>query len=58
VTRAMILDEPPSIDKHEMTDKGSINARALIDNRQALLAELYAATPSPRVILARRESVA
>ncbi len=52
VTRAMILEEPPSIDKHEMTDKGSLNARALLDNRQALVAELYAEKPSAQVILA------
>jgi feruloyl-CoA synthase len=58
VTRAMILEEPPSIDKHEMTDKGSINARALLDNRKPLIEELYAATPSSRVILAKLEKVA
>jgi feruloyl-CoA synthase len=53
VTRGMILEEPPSIDKHEMTDKGSINARAMLDNREDLIAQLYADKPSPRVILAR-----
>ncbi|MGH6979901.1 MAG: feruloyl-CoA synthase, partial [Stellaceae bacterium] len=52
VTRAMILEEPPSIDKHEVTDKGSLNARALTDNRKDLVAELYGDAPSPRVILA------
>ena len=30
----MILEEPPSIDKSEVTDKGSLNARALLDNRR------------------------
>ena len=53
VVRGMILEEPPSIDKHEMTDKGSLNARALLDNRKALLRELYQAEPSPRVMVAR-----
>jgi feruloyl-CoA synthase len=53
VTRGMILEVPPSIDKHEMTDKGSINARAMLDNRKELVAELYAEKPLPRVILAK-----
>ncbi len=53
VTRGMLLEAPPSIDKHEMTDKGSINARALLDARKDIVAELYAEKPSARVILAR-----
>ncbi len=58
VVRGMILEDQPSIDKHEMTDKGSLNARALLDNRRDLLAELYADKPSPRVLLAKLEKVA
>src|SRR6185437_12308262 len=53
VTRAAILEEPPSIDRHELTDKGSLNARVMLDNRKALVEELYAGKPSPRVILAK-----
>ncbi|HXE17759.1 MAG TPA: feruloyl-CoA synthase [Stellaceae bacterium] len=53
VTRAAILEEPPSIDKNELTDKGSLNARVMLDNRKALVEELYADKPSPRVILAK-----
>jgi feruloyl-CoA synthase len=33
-----------------MTDKGSINQRAVLEHRGSLVEELYAATPSPRVI--------
>jgi feruloyl-CoA synthase len=58
VVRGMILEEPPAIDKNEVTDKGSLNARALLDARKALVEELYAVTPSPRVILAKLEKVA
>jgi len=58
VVRAMILEEPPSIDKHEMTDKGSLNARALLDARKELLAELYGEEPSPRVLVAEWAGVA
>ncbi|HEY5209051.1 MAG TPA: feruloyl-CoA synthase [Stellaceae bacterium] len=58
IVRGMILEEPPSIDKNEVTDKGSLNARAMQDNRPALIAELYAAQPSARVLLAKMEATA
>ena len=51
VVRAMLLAEPPSLDANEITDKGSLNQRAIIERRAALVDELYAAAPSPRVIL-------
>ena len=51
VTRAMLMEEPPSIDAHEVTDKGSFNQGAVLRNRAALVAELYAVQPSARVIL-------
>ena len=51
VCRAILLGEPPSLDAGEMTDKGSINQRAVLTRRADLVAELYAPTPSPRVIL-------
>jgi len=50
ICRALLMDEPPSMDRGEMTDKGSINQRAVLKNRAALVEELYARTPSPRVI--------
>ncbi len=50
VVRAMLMEEPPSIDKHEVTDKGSFNQRAVLTNRAALVEELYADEPSARVI--------
>lgn len=50
ITRAILLDAPLSIDKGEVTDKGSINQRAVLDHRGALIEELYAANPSDRVI--------
>src|SRR5262249_10490339 len=51
VCRAMLLAEPPSLDAGEMTDKGSINQRAVLSRRADLLAELYAAVPSSRVLV-------
>jgi feruloyl-CoA synthase len=53
VVRALLLAEPPSLDIGEMTDKGSINQRAVLAHRAALVEELYADPPSPRVIVAR-----
>jgi feruloyl-CoA synthase len=50
ICRAILMDEPPSMDKGEMTDKGSINQRAVLTNYADLVAELYAHAPSPRVI--------
>ena len=41
-TRLMAMAEPPSIDLGEITDKGYINQRAVLENRAALVEELYA----------------
>jgi feruloyl-CoA synthase len=42
VARAMVLADPPSIDRGEVTDKGSINQRAVLVHRDALVEHLYA----------------
>jgi len=54
VRRAILLAEPPSLDVGEMTDKGSINQRAVLAHRAALVEELYADPPSANVIVAGR----
>lgn len=41
VTRAMLLDAPLSFDAGEITDKGSINQRAVLRNRAALVETLW-----------------
>ncbi len=43
VARARVLAEPPSIDRDEVTDKGSINQRAVLRNRAELVEALYRA---------------
>jgi feruloyl-CoA synthase len=48
IARALVLEEPPSLDAGEMTDKGSINQRAVLSRRAHLVEELHAG--SPRVI--------
>jgi feruloyl-CoA synthase len=52
VTRAILLAEPPSLDIGETTDKGSINQRAVLAHRSALIEDLYAGAPPPHVIVA------
>jgi feruloyl-CoA synthase len=41
IARALLLAEPPSIDKGEVTDKGSINQRAVLKHRDALVQGLH-----------------
>jgi len=50
VTRAMLFDTPLSIDRGEVTDKGSINQRAVLEHRATLIEELYAPAPPAHVI--------
>ncbi|HXD40175.1 MAG TPA: feruloyl-CoA synthase, partial [Ramlibacter sp.] len=47
--RAIIQDAPPSADAGEITDKGYINQRAVLDHRAADVAALYE-SGNPRVI--------
>jgi feruloyl-CoA synthase len=42
VGRVMLMAEPPSVDGHEITDKGYINQRATLNRRSALVKKLYA----------------
>ncbi|WP_315812487.1 AMP-binding protein [Bradyrhizobium sp. SZCCHNR2028] len=51
IGRAMLMVEPPSIDGHELTDKGYINQRAGLERRAALVERLYAAEPDSDVIV-------
>ena len=49
VARALVLMTPPDIDKGEVTDKGSINQRAVRAARADLVEALYAETPGPEI---------
>ncbi len=51
VARAMLLDTPLSIDRGELTDKGSINQRAVLEHRAALIERLYSPAPAAGVII-------
>jgi feruloyl-CoA synthase len=41
IERAILLATPPSIEVQEITDKGSINQKAVLGNRAALVEDLY-----------------
>ena len=50
VARMLLLSEPPSIDKGEVTDKGSINQRAVLKHRDVLVQALHQGS-APGVLL-------
>ena len=50
LARLILMDDPPSLDSGELTDKGSVNQRAVLGRRAAMVEELYAESPSRRVI--------
>jgi feruloyl-CoA synthase len=51
IARAILLDTPLSIDRGEITDKGSINQRAVLEHRATLIDELYSPKPANHVIV-------
>ena len=51
IARVLLMTEPPSIDGNEITDKGYINQRAVLERRAALIERLYDAAPSPDVLV-------
>jgi len=53
IVRAILAQEPPSLDAGEITDKGSFNQRAVLERRANLVEELYATVPRPRVLTIR-----
>jgi len=53
IARAMLLPGPLSIDAGEITDKGSINQRAVLKCRADLVEMLYTEPSAPQVLKAR-----
>ena len=50
VARMLILSEPPSLDLGEVTDKGSINQRAVLKHRDAIVQALHEGTQPGTVL--------
>lgn len=51
VCRGLLLTEPPSAGAHELSDKGTVNRRAVLERRRADLARLYAEPAGDGVIV-------
>lgn len=51
VHRVMLMEEPPSSDANEITDKGYVNQRAALERRKDLVELLHAENPGPEVIV-------
>ena len=56
IERAVILDEPPSFDAGEITDKGTINQLAVLRHRAGIVEDLYA-NPSPVYVIATHPQI-
>jgi feruloyl-CoA synthase len=50
IARLCVLADPPSLDKGEVTDKGSINQRAVLKHRDAIVQALHAGTQPGTVL--------
>lgn len=55
IERLLLLEEPPSLDHGEITDKGSLNQRAILERRENLVEEIYSEIPSGRVLQMKRQ---
>ena len=55
VARAIVLDRSPDLDAHEVTDKGSINQRAVLTSRADKVADLYREPVPDHVMIAQKE---
>jgi len=50
IVRAILAEQPPSLDAGEITDKGSFNQRAVLERRAGLIEDLYAVRPEPLIL--------
>lgn len=50
VRRLLVLETPPKLDLGEVTDKGSLNQRKLLETRKSSVESLYSEQPSESVI--------
>jgi feruloyl-CoA synthase len=56
--RLLLLEEPPDMDAGEITDKGYVNQRAVLERRAGHVARLFADPPDAAVIVAPVASAA
>jgi feruloyl-CoA synthase len=55
IGRLLLLEEPPSIDAHEVTDKGTVNQKSVLTNRAAFVEQLYGAPGTGLVVSAQKD---
>lgn len=51
IRRALLLDTPPDPNAHELSDKGTVNRRAVIDRRRTDVERLYAGQPDAGILI-------
>lgn len=56
IARALLMEELPSLDIGEATDKGSLSQRMILKHRAALVEELYSEPPTVPTLAANRKS--
>lgn len=57
-SRLLILDEPPDVDAGEITDKGYLNQRAILERRASQVERLYAGKADPDILIIEKASKA
>jgi feruloyl-CoA synthase len=55
IVRAMLAASPPSIERMEITDKGSINQRTVLKNRAEQIEQLFGQSLAPGVLVVNGE---
>lgn len=56
IVRALFADFPLSIDRGEITDKGSINQRMIIENHPEVVAKLYAVVADETIVEVKKHA--
>lgn len=56
IHRVLLLTSPPDPNAHEMSDKGTVNRRAVIDRRRAEVERLYSETPDADILIIEGKS--
>ncbi len=51
VERVLLMDEPPSAEANEITEKGYVNQRAVLERRASFVERLHAEPPGPDVVV-------
>jgi feruloyl-CoA synthase len=57
LARLILMEDPPSLDSGELTDKGSVNQSAVLSRRAAMVEELYAKRPSAELSCERERAI-